>query len=182
MRSFRVAEVLLRLNVTSSLTTLGQLTLQDNNNANALTSDLPLFNFRYLLALLWGSTRESLLVHFFFYLKALSNLFQNICYGYSCFVYSTPCFFLSGSYKLYIYVYIWLYEVKVHYYVYISASLFLFRYAPLSFSNCFLTSKMTLICVLTSSKTTLFFSMGEKIIEKCRPGTNVEILKSASDI
>lgn len=58
--------MLLRLNVTSSLTTLVQLTLQDNNNANALTSDLPLFNIRYVLALLWGSTCESLLVYFFF--------------------------------------------------------------------------------------------------------------------
>jgi len=47
--SLRVAEVLLCFNVTSTLTTLEQLTLQANNNANAQTSDLPLFNFRNLL-------------------------------------------------------------------------------------------------------------------------------------
>lgn len=47
--SLRVAEVLLCFNVTSTLTTLEQLTLQANNNANAQTCDLPLFNFRNLL-------------------------------------------------------------------------------------------------------------------------------------
>lgn len=179
MCSFGVAEVLLRLNVTSSLTTLGQLTLQDNNNANALTSDLPLFNFRYLLPLLWGSTRESLLVHFFFIFFLFESSFKLIS-EYLLWLFLFCLFHILFSSLWFIQV--WLYEVKVHYYVCvymtylyivsldnnlekhlmhfysaicrISASLFLFRYAPLSFSNCFLTSMMTLICVLTSSKTT----------------------------